>query len=782
MKPDTGKSKIELIEELNDLRSRLAEFESFQNEYERSKFLAKNKEYQQLIAELSHDMFSLHNAEGDYIYASPGSYDLIGYHPNELIGKNAYEFFHSEDFKRIAEHHERTTTGVVSPPVTYRIKHKNGDFIWVETTNRFVFKPGSEEIEMIICVTRNVTRQKESYRKWEESEMRFRNIIENTPIGMSITDEKGFYQYVNDAYCRIYGFTDEELLGRHFTIVVPKKDRSKMTKMHDRFIKGEEEVEGVWNVIDKDKKELTIISNAVRIMGTDGKPKKVTFVNDVTDRELYKKNLKEHEERFRQIAENINEAFWLVRNKKIEYMSPAFKKITGYDVDFIKDNFSNFAQIVHPEDKEKYFYSGYEKDLFKGRAVTYRIIKQNGEIRWLRTVSSPMNIGKRSENNLVGVTQDITDEYVAREELLKSEKKYQLLFNNSNDSIMVHKMDENNFPTNFIEVNETACRSYGYTKEEFRKLSPKDLDVGMEPEDYERIVNELLREHQVVFQGLHKVKTGRHIPVEISSQIFMLDNEPTVISIVRDISNQRKAEEQLLKAKNAADRLNQLKSVILANMSHELRTPLNAIINYADILLRKTEDDESKMILSGIKESGEGLHKTLTTMLDLSKVESDTTRLNFSKKNISNLILSVISLYKQKADNKSLKIISEIDDDSLEINTDEVLFNEMFRQLMDNAIKFTSEGYVKIKCSEVKIGDSYFARIDINDTGPGIGKEFQKTIFDAFRQESEGSTRIYEGTGLGLTIVKKIIELLKGKIHLESDIGKGSKFTLYLPL
>ncbi len=784
MKPDDEKSKSELIDELKELRSKLSEFESFQSEYERASFLAGNKEYQLLIAELSEDMFSLHNPEGDYIYASPACFSIIGYKPKELVGKSSYDFFHSEDLRRIAEHHERTTKGEKSHPVTYRLKHKNGNFIWVETTSRFVFKPDSDILEMIICVTRNITRQKNSYRKWEESEMRFRNIIEKTPIGMCITDKNGFFQYVNESYCNIYNYMDAELLGKHFTIIVPKDKRDHFTKKHDDFINGADEGQGIWKAIDKNNNEKIIVVDAVRITGTDGEIKKFTFVNDITEKEKFRQKLKESRELIDQISDSINEAFWLAlaKDRRLEYMSPAFEKITGYSVDLIMEDYQFFSSIVHPVDKEKYFYENYEEDAFKGRSVTYRIIRKDGAIRWIRTSSTPI-INKNGEIiKVAGVSQDVTDTYEVKDDLRQSELKYKMLFENSSDAILIHKIDENGLPSYFIDVNETACKYYGYTIDEFKKLTPKDIDTDFSPGIVKPIIKDLINNKKIVFNKIHKTKSGKQMPVEISSNLIILNQEHVVISLVRDITHIKNAEDNLLKAKEAAERLNQLKSVILANMSHELRTPLNAIINYAEILLHRESDDKNIELIAEIKESGQRLHKTLTTMLDLSKIESNSTRLNLERQSLKDKVQEMISYYKDQITKKDIYLKAVFEDESLNIFTDTVLFNEMFRQLIDNAIKFTKKGGITVTCSEIQMEGSYFTKIEIADTGIGIDPSNLMTIFEPFRQESEGSSRNYEGTGLGLTIVKRIVEILKGRLLVDSQQSKGSTFTILLPI
>jgi PAS domain S-box-containing protein len=655
MKIDEEKSKAELIEDLNILRKKLSELESFQSEYERAKYLASNSEYHQLIAELSEDMFSVHNPEGAYIYASPASNSIFGYNPKELIGRSAYDFFHSEDFRRIAEHHETTTKGKVPPPVTYRLRHKKGHFVWVETTNRFIYDPGSNEVVMIICVTRDVTRQKASYRKWEESEMRFRNIIENTPVGMCITDENGNFQYVNDAYCKIYDYSESELLGKHFSIIVPDETKELLTQKHDDFINGQDEVKGIWKVIDKNNNLRYITSDAVRISGTDGKYKKVTFVNDITELENYKNELKESRERLSQIADSINEIFWLSSPDNVEYLSPAFERITGYSADEVINDPKFYSSIVHPEDKEEYFYQGYQEDMTYGRDVVYRIITKDGQIRWLRSTSNPVRNAEGEVIKVAGVTRDITDIHEAQDEQKRSKEKYKMLFNNSNDAIFVHGFHNDGRPSNFIEVNESACMIYGYTKEEFMNISALELDADLPEEKLRSIVKELYSNSRAVFKSIHRTKSGREIPVEVSSQIFTMNNETIVISLIRDISHFKNAEEQLRKAKEAADQLNHLKSIIIANMSHELRTPLNAIINYADILMNSCKDDDySIQIIKEIKDSGVRLHKTLTTMLDLSKIESDTTRLNFEARDLSQTVKEMLDYFKDDANKKGI--------------------------------------------------------------------------------------------------------------------------------
>lgn len=242
---------------------------------------------------------------------------------------------------------------------------------------------------------------------------------------------------------------------------------------------------------------------------------------------------------------------------------------------------------------------------------------------------------------------------------------------------------------------------------------------------------------------------------------------------------ERTAELELANAKlKKADRL---KSEFLANMSHELRTPLNAIIGFAEILRDGIVGDlneEQKESVIDIYESGKHLLQMINDILDLSKIEAGRMELQLEEFSLSNSIEAIYSIVRDLANKKHLSLESEIQEDIPNIYADQVKFKQIMYNLLSNAIKFTPEGGITTK---IEFNNNEFI-ISVIDTGIGIEPEYQESIFDEFTQVDSSQSRQYEGTGLGLALTKRIVELHGGKIWVESEgTGKGSKFTFTIP-
>jgi signal transduction histidine kinase/CheY-like chemotaxis protein len=241
-----------------------------------------------------------------------------------------------------------------------------------------------------------------------------------------------------------------------------------------------------------------------------------------------------------------------------------------------------------------------------------------------------------------------------------------------------------------------------------------------------------------------------------------------------------KSEEFLIKAKNSAENSSRLKSSLLANMSHELRTPMTGILGFSEILNEELEDPRLKSMAGTIFKSAGRLMSTLNSIIDLSALEADKNSLRLKSVNTRLMMQPLLKVAYSIASDKGLYLRTAIPPD-LFVHSDEKLLSQLLHHLIDNALKFTVDGGISISAYKLN-KTSTEATIRISDTGIGIAPEHHKMIFEEFRQVSEGFSRTFEGSGLGLSLCSKISRLLNVKIWVDSVEGKGSDFFVELPI
>lgn len=370
------------------------------------------------------------------------------------------------------------------------------------------------------------------------------------------------------------------------------------------------------------------------------------------------------------------------------------------------------------------------------------------------------------------------------DELSKTEKekfdldyKLGLFMKYANDIILM--MEESG---NIIEVNTRAVEFYGYSEEEIYKLNIRDIRAPETIHDVDEIMKRVIDEDGLVFETLHKTKSGEIKAVEVSARKFFITGKYYFQSIVRDITERKKANELLIESKLKAEESERVKSNFLANMSHELRTPLNGILGFSEILQEETKDENTKEMAGVIHNSGIRLLDTLNMVLDLSRLEASKVNPQILPVNVCKILDESAILYRTVAEKKGLSLIYKCTCKTPSIiNTDESLLHKVINNLINNAVKFTKKGEITIKFCKTVLDEMDAVEIKVIDTGIGIPEEYLEVIFDDFRQVSEGLGRSFEGTGLGLTIVRDYIKLLKGKIEVESEPGIGSTFTVIVP-
>ncbi len=338
---------------------------------------------------------------------------------------------------------------------------------------------------------------------------------------------------------------------------------------------------------------------------------------------------------------------------------------------------------------------------------------------------------------------------------------------------------------NISFVNEKFCEVSKFTR---THLIGKSIFKIYNENQFGKITKEI---YNVVKSG--KVWRGDLRQFTLDGEVFWtnstvvpfinsLGTPSKYIWISRDITIRKNMEEELIKAKEIAEKAVQAKDSFLANMSHEIRTPMNAIIGFTDLLSQTTLQPEQKEFVENVQTAGENLLLIINDILDLSKIESGKLVIDSQPFNLTSTLKHVYDLLKINTNNSAIDFSLHLDPTLPEnIIGDKGRLNQILMNLTGNALKFTQKGKVTISVNLVKdVNNLCTIKFSVKDTGIGIEKSKLKSIFERFTQAEESTTRTYGGTGLGLNIVKQLIELQNGEIHVESEVGKGSEFYFIL--
>ena len=615
----------------------------------------------------------------------------------------------------------------------------------------------------------------------QHSEERLRTIFQNSPDAIFIEDEEGVVLDANPAACAFHGMVRSELIGQNVLDLVPEEQRDKVRQEFRKWFTGEmERYEGVSQTGDGRNISVEVIGTSVRY---EGKVAVLLLMRDTTKRKRAEQALRESEMRYRGLIETQNNLIVRVDIAgKFTFVNEAFCRFVGRSRGELIDEYldayiyyddidgSNKLVEVLTSRRERMVTAEYR---MRARAHVARV-------HW-ESLAVFDEEGQAVEIQYVG--QDVTERHQIDEALQESEKRLSFLF----EELPYIAVKGYNAEREVIFWNRASEELYGYSKKE--ALGKKMEDLVLLPEHREEAVS--------AFNAW--VEVGTEIP---SSEMIKCDADGREIAVYSsclatrnqhgeremyvidvDLSQLKRASEELVKAKNYAEKASRAKSEFLANISHEIRTPMNGVMGMTDLLLGSELNEEQRDYAETILDSTQELIGLIDELLDISRIEAGEVRLTPEPFSPRETVEKVVLLFADRAGKKGVDLSVAIHPSVPEkMMGDAGRIRQILINLVGNALKFTHDGHIQIRMQVEKIEDGWNLLADVKDTGIGMSSELQTQIFEKFTQGDSSSKRKHGGAGLGLAITKQLVELMGGTISVASEEGKGTRFDFNLRL
>lgn len=601
------------------------------------------------------------------------------------------------------------------------------------------------------------------YRAQLDEKEKYVTVIRTSLDGFWLTDTNGRILDVNDTYCSLTGYSRQELLTMS-VFDIRAQEKPEDTKRHiQRIIEsGSDRFESKHRCKDGRIVDLEV---SVNYSGVDG-GRFFAFLRDITERNQRENDLRQANILNQTILQTIPFGMDIVDEEgNILYLSPKLEKSIG------KEAIGRKCWEVYRDNKMQCTDCPLRKNIASGKEET---IETEGLFGGKSFQISHTAIEYWGKKAILEIFQDITE----RKDAEKIMEKLSAVARQTADLILIS--DKNG---KIEYVNPTFERHTGYKIEEIIGRTPRFLKSGAQDKAfYERLWKTILSGEVFRDVLINRKKNGEIYYSEktITPIKDMQGNITHFVSTDKDITERKRYEEELVRANQELIKLDRIKSEFIANVSHELRTPIamikEGVSQVADGLHGDLEEKQ-KYYLDRTLSHINRLTKIVNSILDISGLDAGSVELRKEKVDIIEIANQIVSYYTPKAKEKNIEIGVSFSVDSIEIFADKSKLMQAFVSLIDNAVKFTDKGSIEVKVQD----KGAEAEVGVADTGIGISQDDLPNVFDKLRQFSRAYGPGEKGVGLGLSIAKGIIELHGGKIWVESQIGKGTKFSFSLP-
>ena len=632
----------------------------------------------------------------------------------------------------------------------------------------------------------------------DEAGARLFSIVASSTEAIIGTTLDGTITHWNPAAERLYGYRADEAIGRSVVMLVPPELENDAVGLLERVRRGER-VEGYETTrLTKSGYRIEVsIGTSPVLDGAGNVVAASSIAQDVTERKRAERQLRaaketaegansalrESEERFRGAFDGASIGMALVSPEgRFLEVNRALCGILGYSEGEMLAK--TFQDLTHPEDLDA------DRDqveqLLANEITTYQVEKRylckDGRVAWVRVTVSLVHDAQGDPLYFVFQMQDITPYKAAGAALREAEARYRTLVEQIPAAVYVDPAGALGSP---LYVSPRVETLLGYPPHEWLAIPNLWID-RIHPEDRERVLAETTRANQtgeaLSLEYRCLARDGREVWIHDEVTLVRDENGAPRYwqGFMIDITDRKRSEEDLRAAKEAAEEASRLKSAFLRMATHELRTPLTIVSGYIELLASSTASrltSEEREFFEIAQASTKTLSRLVDDLLDLARIEAGRLDLAIRAVDVGEAIKRVHRMVSVQAAAKGIDSAVMVEPDLPLIAADPDRLIQILLNLVGNAVKFTEQGHVLSTVRRAGAG----VEVSVNDTGIGIAPEAQNAIFDEFRQADASTTRRFGGTGLGLAIAKRLVEMQGGTLTVQSAIGVGSTFTLWLP-